>query len=32
LKRTEFGIAPNFPTQVVGDDISIVADAEFVKE
>ena len=32
LKRTEFGIAPGFPVQVVGDEISIIADAEFVKE
>ena len=32
VKRTDFGIGANFPVLVVGDEISIVADAEFVKE
>ncbi|MBP1676977.1 MAG: YceI family protein [Bacteroidetes bacterium] len=32
LKRSDYGIAPNFPTQIVGEAINIIADAEFTKD
>lgn len=31
LKRSDFGIAPSFPTAVAGDDVKLVANAEVVK-
>ena len=32
LKRSDFGIGPKFPEQMVSDVIQIVADAEFSKD
>jgi polyisoprenoid-binding protein YceI len=32
IKRTDFGIAPNFPTAAVGDDITLTIDLEVVKQ
>lgn len=32
LKRSDFGVGPNFPEAMVSDVIQIVADAEFSKE
>jgi polyisoprenoid-binding protein YceI len=31
INRTDFGIAPNFPPTMVGDDVMIDANTEFVK-
>jgi polyisoprenoid-binding protein YceI len=31
IKRTDFGIATNFPPTMLGDDVMIVANTEFVK-
>jgi polyisoprenoid-binding protein YceI len=31
IKRTEFGIAPSFPTAGVSDEVKLVANTEFVK-
>ena len=32
VKRSDYGIGPKFPEQMVGDAIQIVADAEFVND
>jgi len=32
LKRSDFGIGPNYPEPLIGDNVSIKADGEFVKK
>jgi polyisoprenoid-binding protein YceI len=32
IKRSDFGIAPSMPSNFLGDDVALVASAEFVKD
>ena len=32
LKRSDFGIGPNYPASLIGDKVSIKADGEFIKK
>lgn len=32
LKRSDFGIGPKFPAAAIGDEVSIKADGEFIKQ
>lgn len=32
LKRTDFGIAPNFPAAMVGDDVTLTIDLDAAKQ